>query len=66
MPMATVKMRLVQLGDEIVSVLTPDQNATVQLVMDISAEFPEGASDGVKYAVLESACSLGLKPAHWE
>ena len=59
-------MRLVQIADEIVSVLCSDPNASVRLVVEISAEFPEGASDTVKRAVSENARSLGLKNADWE
>jgi predicted AAA+ superfamily ATPase len=65
-PTATAKMRLVQIADEIVSVLCSDPNATVRLVVEISAEFPEGASDTVKRAVSENARSLDLKSADWE
>jgi predicted AAA+ superfamily ATPase len=65
-PAATAKMRLVQLADEIISVLCSDPNASVRLVVEISAEFPEGAPDQVKGAVSENATSLGLKSADWE
>ena len=65
-PAATAKMRLVQIADEIVSVLSSDPNASVRLVVEISAEFPEGASDTVKRAVSENARSLELKNADWE
>lgn len=65
-PTATAKMRLVQLADEIIAVLCSDPNATVRLVMEVSAEFPTGASDNVKRAVSENAKSLGLKSADWE
>lgn len=65
-PTATAKMRLVQIADEIVSVLCSDPNASVRLVVEISADFPEGASDAVKRAVSENARSLGLKSADWE
>lgn len=65
-PPATAKMRLVQLADEIVSVLSSDPNASVRLVVEISAEYPQGASDTVKRAVSENARSLGLKNADWE
>lgn len=65
-PTATAKMRLVQIADEIVSVLCSDPKASVRLVVEISAEFPEGASDTVKRAVSENANSLGLKSADWE
>ncbi len=63
---ATAKMRLVQVADEIISVLVSDPNATVKVVVEISAEFPDGAKDGVKRAVSENARSLGLKSADWE
>lgn len=65
-PPATAKMRLVQIAEEIVSVLTSDPSAKVRLVIEISADFPEGASDGVRRAVSENASSLGLKSADWE
>lgn len=65
-PPATAKMRLVQIAEEIVAVLTSDPNATVRLVVEISAEFPDGAGDGVRRAVSENARSLGLKSADWE
>ena len=64
-PTSTAKMRFVQIADEIVSVLTSDPNALVRLVVEISAEFPEGASDTVKRAVSENARSLELKNAAW-
>jgi len=65
-PAATAKMRLVQIADEIVAVLNSDPNAAVRLVLEISAEFPDGAKDTVKRAVSENARSLGLKSADWE
>jgi uncharacterized protein len=65
-PTATAKMRLVQIADEIVSVLCSDPNASVKLTVEISADFPEGSSDTVKRAVTENARSLGLKIADWE
>jgi hypothetical protein len=63
---ATAKMRLVQIADEIVAVLGSDPNASVKVVLEISAEFPDGANDTVKRAVSENARSLGLKIADWE
>jgi uncharacterized protein len=65
-PAATAKMRLAQFADEIVSILNSDPRAAVKLVVEISAEFPEGATDTVKRAVSENARSLGLKTADWE
>jgi hypothetical protein len=63
---ATAKMRLVQLADEIITVLSSDPNAAVKITVDIAAEFPDGATDQVKRAVSENARSLGLKSADWE
>jgi len=65
-PPATAKMRLVQIADEIISLLASDPNASVRVVVEISAEFPNGASDTTKRAVTENANSLGLKSADWE
>jgi predicted AAA+ superfamily ATPase len=65
-PPATAKMRLVQIADEIVSVLASDPNASIRLTVEISADFPSGAGDAVKRAVSENARSLGLKTADWE
>jgi uncharacterized protein len=65
-PVATAKMRLVQLADEIVSVLASDPNANIHVTMEISASFPDGASDTIRRAVSENAQSLGLKTADWE
>jgi hypothetical protein len=59
-------MRLVQIADEIVSVLSSDPNTNIRLTVEISADFPSGASDTVKRAVSENARSLGLKTADWE
>lgn len=65
-PAATAKMRLVQLADEIVSVLSSDPNASVRVVLEVSAEFPNGVTDSVKRAVSENANILELKGAEWE
>ena len=63
---ATAKVRLVQLADEIVAVLCSDPKALVKVVVEISAEFPDGATDHVKRAVSENAQTLRLKSADWE
>lgn len=65
-PAATAKMRLVQIADEIVAVLRSDPNAAVKLIVEISAEFPNGVSETVKRAVSENAKSLGMKEPDWE
>jgi uncharacterized protein len=65
-PAATAKMRLVQLAEEIVSVLASDPSAEVKITVEMSADFPNGATDQVKRAVSENAKSLNLKNADWE
>lgn len=65
-PAATAKMRLVQIAEEIVAVLLQDPNASIKVVVEISAEFPGGAKESVKRAVSENAKVLGLKAADWE
>ena len=62
----TAKVRLVELAEEIVSVLASDPNASVRLVVEIAADFPEGASESMKRAVSENAQSLGITKAAWE
>ena len=65
-PPATAKMRMVQIAEEIVSVLVSDPNASVKVVVEISAEFPNGVKDHLKRSVSENSRSLGLKSADWE
>lgn len=63
---ATAKMRLVQIAEEIISVLANDSQATVKVSVEITADFPEGVSDQIKRAVSENAMSLGFKNKTWE
>lgn len=63
---STAKMRLVQVADEIISLLTSDPNATVNVTLEIHADFPAGASDQIKRAVSENAASLEFKVKTWE
>lgn len=62
----TAKTRLVELADEIIAVLCADPNASVNVTLEISADFSNGVADGVKRAVSENARILGLKNADWE
>jgi hypothetical protein len=57
---------MVEITEEIVAVLVSDPSATVRLVVEISADFPDGAKDATKRAVSENARTLGLKTADWE
>lgn len=63
---STAKMRLVQVAEEIISVLASDPNATLNITVEINADFPTGASDQIKRAVTENATSLGFKTKDWE
>ena len=65
-PAATAKMRLVQIADEIVSLLASDPNATIRVTVEIAADFPSGVSDTIKRGVSENATSLGFKTKDWE
>lgn len=63
---STAKMHLVQVAEEIIQLLTSDPNATLEITLEISAEFDSGASDQIKRAVSENATSLGFKSKVWE
>jgi predicted AAA+ superfamily ATPase len=63
---ATAKMRLVQIAEEIIGVLASDPQATVQVRVEISADFPDGVSDQIKRAVSENSISLSFKNKTWE
>ncbi len=63
---ATAKMRLVQIADEIISILAGDSQATVKVSVEITADFPEGVSDQIKRAISENATTLGFKNKTWE
>lgn len=63
---ATAKMRLVQIAEEIIGVLASDPQATVQVRVEINADFPNGVADQIKRAVSENAISLSFKNKTWE
>jgi predicted AAA+ superfamily ATPase len=63
---ATAKMRLVQIAEEIITLLTSDPQATVTVTLEIAADFPNGVSETTKRAVSENATSLGFKNNTWE
>jgi len=62
----TAKMKLVSVAEEIIALLAADPNATVTVTVEITADFPGGASDQTKRAVSENAGSLGFKSSSWE
>jgi hypothetical protein len=54
-------MKLVQIADEIVSLLASDPNARIRVSVEIAAEFPHEVSETIKRAVTENANSLGSR-----
>lgn len=63
---SAAKMKLVQVAEEIISILAGDPNANLEITLEINAEFPTGASDQIKRAVSENATALGFKTKVWE
>ncbi len=63
---STAKMRLVEIAGEIIAVLASDPNATVKISVEISADYPHGASDQIKRSVAENATNLNFKTKSWE
>jgi hypothetical protein len=60
------KMHLVQVADEIISVLSHDPTAEVEIRVEIQAMFPDGVLAQIKRAVSENAKALGFQNAEWE
>lgn len=46
--------------------LAGDPQATVTVTVEITADFPNGASDQIKRSVSENAQQLGFKNKTWE
>ncbi|MCY3008131.1 MAG: ATP-binding protein [Planctomycetota bacterium] len=63
---SAAKMHLVQVAEEIISLLAGDPNASLNITLEINADFPSGASDQIKRAVTENATALGFKSKMWE
>ncbi len=63
---ATAKVSFVEIADEIITLLTSDPHATVNVTVEINAEFPKGVSDQIKRAVSENAGILKFKNKTWE
>ncbi len=62
---AMAKMKLAELADEIIRILANDPTATVQVSLEIHAEFQDGATDATRRAVSENAKQLQMKRAEW-
>jgi len=63
---STARMKLVSIAEEIIAVLAADPNASVKVTVEVSADFPNGASDQTKRAVTENATALGFRSKNWE
>jgi uncharacterized protein len=62
----TAKFKLAEISDEIIALLSSDPNANVRVTLEISAEFPKGASEQIRRAVSENANNLNFKSQVWE
>lgn len=65
-PATTAKLRLMEIAEELISILATDSQATVRVRLEITADFPDGVSDHIKRAVSENATSLSFKDKIWE
>lgn len=63
---ATAKASFIGIADEIINLLTSDPHATVNVTVEINAEFPKGVSDEIKRAISENASILKFKNKTWE
>lgn len=63
---SAAKMHLVNVADEILSHLASDPNVTLNVTLEINAEFPGGVSDQTRRIVSENATTLGFKTKSWE
>jgi predicted AAA+ superfamily ATPase len=61
----SAKVRLVQLVEEIISVLASDPQAEVRVTLEVNAEFPAGVSEQIRRAVSLNGDELGI-PINWE
>ncbi|MDP1826608.1 MAG: DUF499 domain-containing protein [Archangium sp.] len=63
------KLQLVTLAEEILKLLVEDPNSTVSINVEVSADFPKGASPQLKRAVSENVTQLKMltfKNSNWE
>jgi len=60
------KSQLNKIAEEVIALLTSDPHATVNVTLEIDAEFDRGVEDGLKRSVSENADSLGFKTREWE
>ena len=63
---STFKLRLQDVADEILLHLAEDPEATLDIRLEISANFPKGASSTTQRTVSENAHNLGFNVVEWE
>jgi hypothetical protein len=63
---AMARARLLEIEEEVIRLLSADPRATISVRVEISAEFPDGAADGLRRAVSENATALKFRLATWE
>jgi predicted AAA+ superfamily ATPase len=60
------RSELNQIAEDIIALLSSDPQANIRVSVEISAEFPEGASDSIKRAVTANADTLDFQSSVWE
>jgi uncharacterized protein len=63
---AAAKMKLLQIAEESISVLSADPNAAIKVRLEIEAECSNGAQNQTKRAVSENAKTLNFNIMEWE
>lgn len=59
-------MRLIEIVDEVISLLAKDPKGTVRFTLSLNAEFAEGVDEQLRRAVSENVKTLGLRDGGWE
>ncbi len=65
-PAGSAQVRLVELTEGIIQVLSQDANTDIRTTVEISADFPGGASYAIRRAIFKDANHLGFKTKVWE
>lgn len=65
-PSALAKTKMMEIAEEIISVLCSDPAGSVNVTVEIEAKYPAGAPETVKRAVSENENSLNVPHGEWE
>ena len=60
------KMKMAEVADEIIQLLTSDPNADLRVTLEIEAHFKDGVSEQIKRSVSENANNLDFKNKNWD